>query len=93
MKRNNYKGFLEYFALKLALMHSFHNEKCIEEATFKFTKSSVGDFYYFVDLHIHRFCDRESLWGIQIVEEKIHIDIQNKILKKHDELENRYKHL
>lgn len=50
------------------LMHSYTSEKCIAEATFKFVKASISNGFYFVDLQVHRFCDREDIWGMQIVE-------------------------
>lgn len=78
--------------MKLLLLHSFRSERTIEEATFKFAKGAFGDYYYFVDLQAHRFCEREKIWGILILEENIQQSAESKLALK-DETASKFKHL
>ena len=93
LKKSDSQSYLEYLAIKLLLLYSFNNEKAIEEATFKFCKSCVGDGYYPVDLDVHKHCDREWIWGILVVEEKVSVALESKMLRKEEEMQNRYGHL
>lgn len=74
------------------LLHSFRSDRAIEEATFRFAKGAFGDYYYFVDLQVHRFCDREKLWGILILEENIQQSAETKLTLK-EETAKKYRHL
>lgn len=87
-----FKKYLEYIGLKLLLLHSYKSDKCIEEATFKFAKGTFGDYYYFVDLVVHRYCDREKIWGILILDENVQESAEKKLTLK-QETEEKYWHL
>lgn len=68
LKRSSHKKFLEYGGLKLALLHSWSSERSLLESTVKFVRGVNDSDYYLVDVLAHRFCEREDIWGMQIVE-------------------------
>lgn len=56
------KKYLEYLGVKLILLNSLSGYKTIWDCCFKFVKGN-GDYYYFVDLEVYKFTEKQNLWG------------------------------
>ena len=64
MKENN-KKYLDYVSLKLLLLNSLSGYKTIWDCCFKFVKGN-GDYYYFVDLEVYGFAEKQKIWGYNL---------------------------
>ena len=56
------KKYLQYISLKLVLLNSLSGYKSIWDSCLKWVKGN-GDYYYFVDLDVYKFAEKQKIWG------------------------------